>query len=172
MAGNANSGRRHLSVADKRKIGERILANVAAGSPVETAITAAGGISTREAREWLRRGRELIGSGEKPADEHRGYELWFAQQIDIHRATFEAECVRKIHEHGFKDWKALAWILATTQPKKWGTKINVTVKEELDAFLDRLERKLPEEVYEAVLRAASEDELEGETQPTSDEEAV
>lgn len=169
MAGNANSGRRGLTPDQIRSICERIVGLIEAGNFVETAITAAGGISTREAKKWLARGRDLVDSRSEPENDNEAVCLWFAQQVDKSIASFEASAVNKILRAGDDDWKPIAWLLERKMPKKWGQKINVSVKEELDAFLDKLEARLPEETYEAVLRAASEDEFEGETESASEQ---
>lgn len=170
MAGNKNSGRRSLSVEQRSEIAQRIISLVKAGSPFTTAVAAAGGISLSEANKWLARGRDLIRESPESLDENDAMCLKFAEDIDVQVGRLEATIVNKILKAGDKDWKALAWVMEARFPKRWGKKINVTVKEELDAFLDKLEARLPEEVYEAVLCAASADELDGEAEQASFQE--
>lgn len=162
MAGNKNSGRRSLTVAQRSEIAQRIVSLVKSGSPFTTAVAAAGGISLSEANKWLTRGRDLIRENPETLDDNDAMCLKFAEEVDVQVGRLEATIVNKILKAGDKDWKALAWIIESRWPKRWGKKINVTVREELDAFLDKLEARLPEEVYETVLRAASEDEFGGE----------
>lgn len=153
MAGNKNSGRRNLTTAQKRDVAERIVKLVKAGSFVDKAIATAGGISYREAMKWLANGRRIIASERKPDGDAQEFEAWFAAEIDSSVAAAETRCVLTITRAMEDDWKAAAWLLERKYPKRWGQKIAMSVREEIDEFLQRLENRLPEEVYEAVLRA-------------------
>ena len=164
MAGNSNSGRRGLTVQQCQDTADRIVSLIKSGSPFNTAVAAAGGISLSEANKWLTTGRELLREDPMKLSERDAMHRKFAEDIDMQIGRLEATIVNKILKAGDHDWKALAWVIESRWPKRWGKKINVTVKEELDTFLDKLESRLPEEIYETVLRAASEDEFEGETE--------
>ncbi len=54
-------------------------------------------------------------------------------------------------------WQAKAWIMERRWPKRWAQRVRQAVTEELDAFTDRLQRKLDEATYRRVLDASRED---------------
>ncbi len=50
-------------------------------------------------------------------------------------------------------WQAAAWLLERTDPAHYAPRVRVTIEEELNGFLNKLEKKLPPEVYREVLEA-------------------
>lgn len=54
-------------------------------------------------------------------------------------------------------WTAKAWIMERRWPKRWATRVRTAVAEELDAFTDRLQKRLDEATYRRVLDASRED---------------
>lgn len=54
-------------------------------------------------------------------------------------------------------WQARAWFLERRFPKRWGLRVRAAVSEELDALLDRLQKKLDTETFERVIDAAREE---------------
>ena len=132
---------------------------------VDTAIKAAGGISVWQANDWLRKGRELSRTGDEPKDERHAVMLWFAEEIERVSGRVEGRHLTNIETHSSDDWKASSWLLEMRDRSKYGQKITVSVKQEISNFLDRLEQKLPPEIYETVLRAALAAGDDGETQP-------
>lgn len=142
------------SADDMRQVCERIVREFERVGFVDTAMKAAGGISTRQANAWLRRGRDLLATGDEPQDERDAVMLWFAAQIEEVSGRVESRHLNNIESHSSDDWKASTWLLEMRDRRKYGQKIVVSVKQEITNFLDRLEQKLPPEVYEVVLRAA------------------
>lgn len=107
---------------------EQIVRLIEAGNYFETAANAAG-VTAKTAREWLRKGVN-------------GDPLYAQFAVDVMRAQALAEA-HDVHAIGRaaqgSDWRAAAWRLERRNPRKWGTKIHVTVQEELHAFFDALE---------------------------------
>lgn len=54
-------------------------------------------------------------------------------------------------------WQSKAWVMERRWPKRWATRVRTAVTEEIDAFTDRLQRRLDEETYRKVLDASRED---------------
>lgn len=59
--------------------------------------------------------------------------------------------------HAADVWQARAWILERRWPKRWAARVRQAVTEELDAFTDRLQRRLDDATYRKVLDASRED---------------
>lgn len=127
-----------------KETSDKILASVRAGNFKETASVAAG-IDPRTLRNWMYRGAK----GEQPYAD-------FLADLEEAEAKSEERDVLRIGLAGKDDWKALAWRLERKNPKKWGFRVRVEVREELEAFLDGLSQRLPPDVYEQVLRAYDE----------------
>jgi hypothetical protein len=62
-------------------------------------------------------------------------------------------------------WTAKAWILERRWPKRWAARVRQSVNEEIDAFTDRLKRRLNEDAFRQVLDAANSEEPSGEGAP-------
>lgn len=54
-------------------------------------------------------------------------------------------------------WSNMAWMLERRWPKRWAARVRTAVTEEIDAFTDRLQRRLDDATYRRVLDAARED---------------
>jgi hypothetical protein len=128
-----------------RDLADKICDSVRMGNFKETASVAAG-VDPRTMRNWVLRGAR----GEEPFAS-------FVGQLEAAEARSEEKDVLRIGLAGKDDWKALAWRLERKSPKKWGFRVRVEVREELEAFLDRLSHQLPPDVYEQVLSAATDD---------------
>jgi hypothetical protein len=87
----------------------------------------------------------------------------FAARVREAEANIEQVTVRKIHEHGDKDWRALAWWLERRWPDRWGQEKAASARLEaergamLDAMLKALERRGVADVAEDVLRELAAD---------------
>ena len=127
---------------------QRIVDLMRAGNFIDVAATAAG-VHRTTLHRWLRLGRE----------QKRGKYRKFAEAVDRAQAESESRDVALIAKAASEDWRASAWRLERKAPRRYGQRVQISVQEELEAVLDRLERNLPAEVYEQVLQAmASEDE--------------
>ena len=157
----------NASASDMKAICENIVREFEKSGFVDTAMKSVGGISVRQANNWLRRGREMLATGEEPQDERHAVMLWFADQIEVTAGKVESRHLSNIETHSADDWKASTWLLEMRDRRKYGQKIVVSVKEEISNFLDRLEQRLPPEVFEAVLRAALETGDDREAEPVT-----
>ncbi len=54
-------------------------------------------------------------------------------------------------------WQSRAWVMERRWPKRWAQRVRQAVTEELDAFTDRLQRRLDDATYRKVLDASRED---------------
>jgi transposase len=135
-----------------------------AGNYLETACAAAG-VSARTARDWCRRGRNalhLLATQDEPISADDARFVAFAEDVEKAQGQGEARLVAAVARQATEDHRAAAFLLERKYPKRWGQKINVTVTEELNAFLDRLEQKLDGATFERVLEAALEHAADGE----------
>lgn len=131
-----------------------------------TAVRAVGGISVRQAKQWLHDGRELVASGREPANEREQTLKWFASEIDKADANVEMQAVAKVLQKGNAEW-----YLERKYSKRWGQKINVTVREELNAFILRIKERVSPDVFEQILEAAlagADDESSGASEGRED----
>lgn len=142
------------SAEEMRQVCEGILREYEGCGFMEPAIKKAGGISAWQANDWLRKGRELLRTGDEPKDERYAVMLWFATEQQRLSGAVEFGHLSNIKSHSANDWKASTWLLEMGNRGVYGQKITVSVKQEISKFLDRLEQKLPPEVYQDVLRAA------------------
>jgi len=127
---------------------QRIIDLMRAGNFLEVAAAAAG-VHRTTLHRWLRLGR----------DQKRGKYRKFADAVDRAQAESEARDVALIAKASPEDWRAAAWRLERKAPRRYGQRVQISVQEELDRVLDKLERKLRPEIYEQVLQAmASEDD--------------
>jgi transposase len=112
------------------------------GSYVETAAAFAG-ISKQTVYNWLRKGRR--GEGQDYIE--------FLDAVEKAQAGDEARELATIAKAAQTHWQAAAWKLERKYPARWQPKVVVTVWSEQAAFLARLERRLPADVFEQVLLA-------------------
>jgi transposase-like protein len=121
-------------------------------------VTAAqkAGVCERSLYNWLERGA----TGEAPFAE-------FLQAVKTAEADAESALLSQIRHaqpavtgeggHGADIWQAKAWIMERRWPKRWAQRVRQAVTEELDAFTDRLQRRLDDATYRKVLDASRED---------------
>lgn len=126
------------------EVQKKILSAIRAGNYKHIAAQAAG-VHRDTLNGWELRGAK----GEEP----------FASFSDaLQKAEAEAEVmlVARVHEGG-EGWQSKAWICERRWAKRWAARVRQQVTEELDAFTDRLQRRLDEETYRKVLNASRED---------------
>ena len=131
---------------------DRILTYLRAGNYIETACKASG-IHKDTYYGWMERARK----GEEPF-------ATFAAEVDEALAAAEMLDLATIHAASHNQWQAAAWKLERRHPSRWSRRehVNVKVKEELSAALDKLESTLDPKVYEQVLNVLSGESSEGE----------
>lgn len=132
-----------------------IIAALDVGSYRVTAAQAAG-ICERTLYSWLERGEK----GEEPFAE-------FLQAVKSSESRAEIDLLMEIRtaqggisgEGGTRAdiWQSRAWVMERRWPKRWATRVRTAVTEELDAFTDRLQRRLDDDTYRKVLDASRED---------------
>lgn len=129
-----------------------IVAALNIGSYRVTAAQAAG-ISERTLYSWL----DLGAKGEEPYAE-------LLQAVKTSESKAELDLLLEIRtaQTGDKDsradvWQARAWVMERRWPKRWATRVRTAVTEELDAFTDRLQRRLDDDTYRKVMDASRED---------------
>ncbi len=113
-------------------------------------------ISERTLYNWLERGEK----GEEPYAE-------FMQAIKEAEAVAEDNLLVAISTaqpgipgeggRGADPWQSRAWVMERRWPKRWAARVRPAVTEELDAFTDRLQRRLDDATYRKVLDASRED---------------
>lgn len=124
---------------------ERICATVrAAGTLREAALVC--DVSERSVMSWMEKGRRRKG---------RRY-VQFLQAVKKAKAERVLALEATIRKSSKEEWTAAAWLLERTEPKRYALRVRVHVEEELASAIDRLEKRLAPDVYEAVLAALSE----------------
>lgn len=134
---------------------ETILAAIRAGNYKATACAKAG-----IHRDTLHGWEQRAATGEEPFAS-------FSDALQKAEAEGEATLLDEIRcaqpsipgegGRGADIWQAKAWILERRWPKRWAARVRQQVTEELDAFTDRLQRRLDEATYRKVLDASRED---------------
>ncbi len=130
-----------------------ILESVRAGNYKASACSAAG-IHRDTLNGWEIRGA----AGEEPFKS-------FSDALQTAEAEAEAKLLAEIRTAqpgipGFSGadlWTAKAWILERRWPKRWAARVRQAVTEEIDAFTDRLQRRLDDATYRKVIDASRED---------------
>lgn len=132
-----------------------IVESIRAGNYRSTAAAAAG-VHRNRIAEWEGRGE----SEEEPYAS-------FACALQKAESEAEADLLREIRYaqpsvtgeggHGADLWQAKAWIMERRWPKRWAARVRQQVTEEIDAFTDRLQRRLDDATYRKVLDASRED---------------
>lgn len=137
---------------------------VRAGSYIEEAAESVG-VSRSVVYQWLEQGRA------RKSSLHVEF-LDAIERARAHDAVRDLALITQAASQplGALDWRAAAWKRERKDPQRWGQKIRVTVVEELNAFLDELERVLPGEWYEKALEVAA--RLGGEEAVTASSEAT
>lgn len=137
---------------------QKIVDLIRAGNYLDVAATAAG-IHRTTLHRWVRLGRE-----QKRGRYHR-----FLVSVEKAKAESESRDVALIAKAATDDWKAAAWRLERRTPRRYGQRVQISVQEELESTLDRLERNLDPETFEKVLQVmASEDEEQPVVAPDQD----
>ena len=149
-------------------LANKIITAIKNGAYVETAAQMCG-VSKAVLYEWFKKG-------------NRGESEQLRDFVDaVHKAQAEAEfrdlmVIGKAANGGA--WQASAWRLERKFPDRYGLtrKLSLEVKKEvdreLDDFMERLERKLPRDVFALVCEAlAPEPESAGEAEPAAGEGA-
>lgn len=124
---------------------DAIVAALSDGLYRETAARCAG-ICERTFYAWLSRGE----AGEAPFDE-------FLQAVKKTEAEAERDIVVTVRAGG-EGWQSKAWIAERRWPKRWAARVRTAVTEELDAYTDRLAKRLDEATMKKVLDASREDD--------------
>lgn len=137
------------------EVHDAIIDSIRKGNYRSTAAAAAGVHRNRMA-EWEGRGE----AGEEPYAE-------FACALQKAEAEAESSLLAEIRGaqpsvtgeggHGADLWQAKAWMMERRWPKRWAQRVRQAVTEELDAFTDRLQRRLDDATYRKVLDASRED---------------
>jgi transposase len=155
----AKKPRGRPSKAAPEVMGEFLKA-IRAGNYIETAAAYAG-LSKQSVYDWMKKGAR------KESPEFIG----FLDAVKKAQAQNEARDIALISKAAEKQWQAAAWKLERMFPARWGQRIRVTVDQEQHAFLERLEKGLPPEVFERVLRIGTGTAGAGETSEDSGAEA-
>lgn len=116
------------------------------------------GVTEQTFYNWLARGeaekervegnaRTKIKSSEQPFFE-------FFESVTRARGAAEARAVEKIKDAGEEDWRAVAWFLERRYSSRWANtqRVDLQVKEELEAALNKLEASLDSDTFEAVAK--------------------
>jgi transposase len=132
-----------------------IIAAIQKGNYRRTAAAKAG-VCERTLYNWEERGE----AGEEPFRE-------FLQALKTAEAKAEAMLLEEIRTaqgaipgpggRGPDLWQSKAWILERRWPKRWAQRVRTAVTEEIDAFTDRLQRRLDEATYRRVIEASREE---------------
>ncbi len=110
----------------------------------ETASRCAG-ICERTFYSWLERGE----TGEEPF-------AGFLQAVKRTEAEAERDIIVTVRE-GADGWQSKAWVAERRWPKRWAARVRTAVTEELDAYTDRLAKRLDAATMRKVLDASRED---------------
>ena len=139
---------RPLSLTDDLQA--TVCASLRDGNYLETAAAVAG-VTARTLRRWVQQGHDA--RKRKVRNRYRR----FIDAVEQAQAAGEAEHVGTISAARYDHWQASAWWLERTRPERFGRRDKVlvenSVREELDAALDKLERALPPEMMDRVLSA-------------------
>lgn len=120
----------------------KILKALRGAAALDTAAAYAG-VHRDTLHEWLR-----LGDAEE-LGQHRD----FSDAVHEALAYAEVNASASVAKAMQKQWQAAAWYLERRNPREWGPRIKVTLEQELDAAIERLEAVLPPEQFEAAVRA-------------------
>lgn len=139
-------------------LSKRICAYVEGGSFMETAAEASG-IHRNTLRAWLKKGaRERIKRrrGKEP-DEALDRYVQFSAAMDEAWAKCEIHSVELIQTAAKIDWRAAAFHLERTRPKRWGRKIEIAADAETKADWVTMVKATKEAEQKALLRGLKRD---------------
>lgn len=152
-------------------IAEEIIEKLRAGAFLEAAVREVGGVTSRTVRSWLNKGKHEQEKRDKGYTANTKLDDYVVFYEFASGAMGEAEnrSVNVIKKSD--DWRAHAWYLERKWPKQWGKQLNLHLTDEYERMLDKLERLLPEDVFDQVLEAmAIPEELIGVEEDDEDEE--
>lgn len=123
---------------------EAVVKAVAQGNYLETAAAMAG-VSRATVFAWLKEGDAETGRPEFQR---------FAE--DVRRAQGEAETrlVETINEAATSDWRAAAWRLERSAPRRWCIKVREVVTAEMNSLLEELAKELSPDDHKKALAVA------------------
>jgi transposase-like protein len=90
--------------------------------------------------------------------------------IEQAKADRRINFAAQLHQHGKKNWQALAWLAERTDPKHFGLRIKVHVQEELEEALDALEQGLSPDEYRKVVEILATRDASGSGEEVGDPE--
>jgi transposase len=120
----------------------RIVDLVRIGNHLETAASTCG-IHRSTLHRWLEKGEEQA----------RGIYRQFLVAVEKAQGEAEHRDLVQIAKAAQTDWRAAAWRLERRFPRKYGTQVQATVREEIESMLAHLEKALDAETFQKVLRA-------------------
>lgn len=109
------------------EIGRKVCAAIRAGNYLETAAGAAD-IHRNTLRNWIQRGEQ----GEEPFAD-------FLCAVKRAEAYAEKKLLRLVRQ-GLDGWQSKAWIMERRWPAKWGGRVRVTVSEERESLLAKVQK--------------------------------
>lgn len=137
------------------EVGDAIVSALEEGNYAKTAAEAAG-VDESTYYKWLKRGEDELarveeGRGRSVRKSEETF-VQFFQSVTRARGNAEASAVEKIKDAGEEDWRAAAWFLERRYSSRWANtqRVEVQVREELEAALDKLEASLDSDTFEAV----------------------
>lgn len=126
-----------------------LLTALESGMPPEHAAGYAG-VDPAELWSWVQKGEDQKRRGV------RGLFRAFLIEFEDSRARGMARHHRNVAQAGEQDWHASAWILERVDPKNYGSKLQVLVKDEQRSFLEKLRAGLTRDEFKKVLTIALE----------------
>ena len=119
---------------------------------------ASAGISERTGYEWLERGRkaralEAENEGSVPVTEEPYLE--FLDMVEDAQAGSKERLLTIVANDAVENAESARWLLRMKFPGEYSERVQVVVQEELDGFLEELEKQLEPDVYAKVLRIAA-----------------
>lgn len=106
-------------------------------------VAASVGVNRASLFAWRLKGEQ------QKAGPYRDFVVALEQAVRERRIAREAKVIR----HGDQDWRALAWLMERTEPKRYAPRIRIHVEQELRDVLGRIKGRLAPELYEEVLAA-------------------
>jgi hypothetical protein len=132
----------------------RVVDIVRAGNYLEIA-AAACGIHRSTLHRWLERGEQ---------QSHGMYREFY---LAVERAQSEAELrdMLLIGKAAATDWRAAAWRLERRAPRRYGTQVQATLREEMNSMLAHLQAVLDPEAFENVMTSLERQDPSGVGNP-------